>query len=1275
MDSSKGVCIVPLNEKNYSTWRIQMKMYLIKDNLFSIVDGTETEPPADATAAVRESFSKRKSKALANIVLAVETKLLYIIGDPTEPVDVWNKLRDTFQKKCWSNRLRLKKTLYSMKLELGGDLQAHLKTFIELFDELSVIGDPIGDEDRVICLLASLPDSFSTLVTALEAMERVPTWEAVTARLLHEEGKHSSSLSDSKCLSSQVKGKKVIKCFECNKTGHVRKNCYIYLKKNKDKANSAVTENDSELTLAATSCETNIVGNQYWIVDSGATQHMTNDKYWFTNCIELKVPRNVEVGDGRKLLATAIGNIKIQIISEDKYKICSFQNVLYVPELAHNLLSVSQTSKLGNVVQFEDNICKIINGNKLAAVAHKVGKLYILDCVHDVVASCGNIMNISNEELWHRRFCHLGISNVRKLVKNDLVKGINCNISDDKFFCVNCCDGKNHKQPFNDSGQKKLKPFDLVHSDVCGNINPVSLGGGGYFVTFIDDATRYSWVYIIKKKSDVFDTFCNWKSMVEKQYESKIKILRSDNGGEYTSKLFEAYLKKEGIIHQKTVPHTPEQNGVAERLNRTLIESVRSMISDSGLPKTFWAEAVNTANYVKNRSPTSVLNMTPYEALNNHKPNVSHFKIFGSKCYVHIPKLERSKLDSKSKHCIFVGYGTVTKGYRVYDMKEKKVIHCKDVIFNESQFIPLTDSDSSHKYVIDIPSSDNFNVNHDEQFAINNNEQIVNNIEQPINVNEPVRRSTRVRHEPDRYGEWAYVSKDDCNNPITVEEALKSNDAINWEQAIKAELDSIERNQVWTLVEPPVDRKPIKTKWVFKKKLGPDGSVKTFKARLVAQGFSQKLGIDYEETFSPVVRFESVRTVLALSAQNNLDVHHMDVQSAFLNGELSETVYVTQPEGFAIKGKEHLVCKLQKSLYGLKQSPKCWNNQLDNYLKSLNFKQSDIDSCIYTCGNDNNLTIIAVYVDDILIAGHSVESINNIKIDLANRYKMKDLGKLSYFLGVNVSQDNDIFINQASYTKLLLEKFDFINAKPVSTPGDVSNIHEPANENSELFDIVKYQSAIGSLLYLSTKTRPDITFAVCNLAKFCSQPTTKHWSAIKRIFRYLKGTINFGIKYCKADTSKCIGFSDADWAGDKTDRRSTSGYCFKIGSGLVSWRSNKQSCVALSTAEAEYVALSAAAQEAVWIKNLLNELNFHDKSPITLYEDNQSAICLTKNNSNHPKTKHIDIKYHYVRDVIDRNDICVKYCPTSEMLADIFTKNLPCDKFVKLRDMLGIACN
>ena len=1294
--------LVPLNERNFATWKVQVKMHLMKDDLYNIVLGTESAPVSSDAAALRK-YEQRRDKALATIVLAVEPKLLYLLGDPKDPKVVWQKLQDTFQKKTWANKFRLKRKLYNMKLKSGDSLQVHLKSCVELFDELSVIGDPVENEDRVIILLASLPESYSTLVTALETMEKVPSWDSVTEKLIHEAEKiHSVKSPAAKDVQESektlfTKQKKSVKCYECNKVGHVKKNCYLYIKKCKERKGMSYSgqgqgvknkqslfmkkvDHDDELTLyvSALSTGTNMsrpMCSKSWIIDSGATQHMCNDKILFSSFTCLETPIKVEVGDGGTLLATGEGAISLKVNLVDKVENRILKKVLYVPDLAHNLISVSQVTQGGKEICFLENSCKIISKNKiLLAVGKKIGKLYMLDCTEDVFpcsndgfveekAHCSS--NVSSDEiLWHRRFCHLGMNNLKKLKSKSLVKGLEeCKFSIDSIICENCCDGKNHKIPFPVvNSNRKRKIFELIHSDVCGKLNPGSLGGGYYFVTFIDDASRYTWIYILKNKSDVFNTFKNWKSLVENLYEKKIKIFRTDNGGEYSSNEFESYLQEAGIRHEKTIPKTPEQNGVAERMNRTLIEAVRCMLSDSNLPKTFWAEALSTAVYVRNRCPTSSLkDMTPYEALNSHKPNVSHLRTFGCISYVHIPKDERDKLDPTSKKCVLVGYGSTTKGYRLYDLDKMKILYSRNVIFDETQSVSFkkelsSDESSSIPTYVEVPC-----MNEDS--------------EESSDPEVDVRRSARHIKAPTRYGEWVNTCINEIDEPTTVVEALNGPEGEKWKIAMDSEMNSIRENNVWNLVESSEGCKPINCKWVFKKKLDLNGTVCSYKARLVAQGFSQKIGLDYEETFSPVVRFESVRSVLALAAKHNLYVHQMDVSSAFLNGELSEVLYMSQPEGFVQSGKENFVCKLNKAIYGLKQAPKCWNVSLDKYLKSLNFVQSSSDSCIYTRMSDGILCIIALYVDDIIVACQSLELLSEIKAALSNKYKMKDLGQIHYFLGVKVVQDNNkVFINQSAYTEMLLKRFNFDDCKPVATPVDVNCVLEKASEDSELFDKELYQSAVGSLLYLSTKTRPDITYAVCNVSKYCTNPTKAHWTAVKRIFRYLRGTSELGIAYVNNDSDSCVGYSDADWAGDKSDRKSTSGYCFLLSGGLISWRTNKQSCVALSTAEAEYVALSSASQEGIWLKTLLNDLKLvTDKGPMLIFEDNQSAICLAKNPRNHPKTKHISIKFHYIRELIESGEITVQYCPSSEMLADIFTKGLSSEKFNKLRLMLGVC--
>ena len=493
---------------------------------------------------------------------------------------------------------------------------------------------------------------------------------------------------------------------------------------------------------------------------------------------------------------------------------------------------------------------------------------------------------------------------------------------------------------------------------------------------------------------------------------------------------------------------------------------------------------------------------------------------------------------------------------------------------------------------------------------------------------------------------------------------------------MKAEMDSLHDNGVWDLVPLPEGRKAVGSKWVFKLKRSADGSIEKCKARLVAQGYSQREGLDYDETFSPVVRAESVRSVIALASKNGLKLHQMDITTAFLNGDLEEEVYMEQPKGFVAEGQERLVCRLRKSIYGLKQSSRCWNRALDAQLKLMGFEQSMSDPCIYTSETKSDgLFILAVYVDDILVAGKSEQKIALVKADLGKRFELKDMGELHYFLGVSVRQHpRGTWIGQPAFTQAVIEKFGMGECRSVNTPVTPGTKLLKATEQSEIVDATLYQSAVGSLLYLSGWTRPDIAFAVNQVVRFCSSPTKEHWTAVKRILRYLKGTPNYGLMYSRSvdRDHTLIGYSDADWAGDVNDRKSTSGYLFMMSGAAVSWKSQKQMCVALSTAEAEYVALAAAAQEATWLRKLMENLHNSQVEPITIYEDNQSAICIARNPHCHNKTKHVDIKYHYIRDKVQDATIELQYCPTNNMIADILTKGLTYDRFARLRTLSGV---
>ena len=1296
--------IVPLTGANYPTWKIQCKMALMKEGLWGIVSGTETAPAEGADGYTR--FITRKDRALATIVLSVDPSLLYIIGDPTEPVTVWEKLSTQFQRKTWANKLALRRRLHSMQLKEGQSVKEHIKVMIEIFNELAVIGDNITDEDRVIYLLASLPESYEMLVTALEANTQVPNMETVTEWLLHEESKLKSredlATSAEETLMAKYR-KRGPRCHFCHKLGHIQKNCREREKlmsregdrhKTDHSVNSAEfrrrraeTDSEDEIGLAFQHVFSAEAASQLqrseWIVDSGASCHVCNNRGLFVVFENLEKPVDIILGDGHALNAVGRGTVILTLKSGELERRCKLHDILYVPKFSYNLLSVSKAVERGISFTFNDQAC-IIRDTKqrFVVAATKVGSLYHARGTN--IKECGlstieQKSSVAKEDLWHRRYGHIGVKSLQKLARYNLVDKFDFCPTKELSFCEPCIAGKQSRSHFPSSSESiTSEPLELVHSDLCGKLSTRSLSGAEYFVTFTDDKTRYVWVYVIRRKGDVFRQFCEWKNKVEKSLGRKVKTFRTDNGGEFTSNEFEDYLRHEGIKHEFTIPKCPEQNGVAERLNRTLVEMIRSMLADCQLPKSFWAEALVTATYIRNRSPTkAVEGKTPFEALYGEKPKVGHMRVFGCTAYSHIPKDERQKLDPKTRKCIFLGYPSNRKGYRLYDQDAQKVIYSRDVTFNELSISSEAEKESlgtlpkvDSQIILDDSNGEccSLTDTEAEQTDVNSKDSLTEETE-PV-----IRRSQRQTRKPDYYGVQINMTND-SPEPNTVEEALSSPEKELWKEAMTAEFQSLRANQVWDLVPYTDDRRIVNSKWVFKRKLGEYGQIDRYKARLVAQGCSQREGIDYDETFSPVVRFESVRTVIAFAVSKGMKIHQMDVKTAFLNGELNEEVFMSQPQGFVEKGKESFVCCLRRSIYGLKQSPRCWNTALDSHMKSMKFVQTNGDPCLYV--SSDGAVIVAVYVDDLMITGITEEKIQEVKRAIGGRFEVKDLGELHYFLAVKVVQDlnaGTVWLGQPTYAQNAVQQFNLENAKTRRTPLEASIKLTKGDETSILFDQELYQSAVGKLLYLSTRTRPDIAYAVNTVAKFTAYPTEQHWKAVKHIFRYLAGTINFGLKYSKTEQAECIGFSDADWGGDTDDRKSTSGYLFKVTGGPVSWRSKKQSCVALSTAEAEYMSLTLATQEAIWINRLLGELKLQKEplEPVTVYEDNQSAICMTKNPQFHGRSKHVDIKYHFVRDEVKKGTINIQYCRSENMIADMLTKSLFADRFEKLRDMAGV---
>ena len=1102
--------IEKLTAENYHSWKFNMKMYLIGKDLWEIVTGDEIILD-DMSEAVKREIKKRENKAFAAICLGISTSLQIYVRSTKTAKEAWENLEKHFQQKTLSKKIFYRRKLYSAKMDKGQNMTEHINYIKTLSEHLEAIGDPIEEKDLVILLISSLPDDYNYLITALETIaEDNLTWDYVRDRLIHESEKkkpaEAENSADAFFTSKPPNNKKSGKCHYCKKPGHFARDCFK--KKNDQKNESANLVNDDHNAdeLALKSSVTDINGDEWWI-DSGATSHMTSDMKSLKNYSSFRMPRKVKLADEHKVNSFGKGNIHLTLFDKknnEKVKTV-LRDVLYVPKIKNKLFSISRVTDNGIDVLFKGENCNITKDGKQYTIGQKHGNLYKLNTIkpNDETCYIGKT-NQDSIELWHQRYGHLGYDNLKLLNDKEMVDGLNIDTKEavDRN-CEGCAMGKQHRQPFPTKSQSTAtKLLELIHSDVCGPMDVPSVGGSRYFVTFIDDFSRYTTVYMMKQKSEVLEKFRRFVNLVENRTGLKVerlhvenetvKRLRSDNGGEYFSNDFEEFCNGRGIQREPTIPYSPQQNGVAERMNRTLLETARSMLHHAKKPLDLWAEAVSTASYTRNRSPTAALKgVTPYELWYGKKPDVSILKVFGCKTYVHVPDEKRKgKLQRKSIPCIFVGYPFNENGYKLYNPETRKMLRSRDVIFVENAFDIEKSDDASHKF---------FTGTFEEE----------NEVEEPENINEPQvavdedARPQRARRPPDRLnvltGDWwnlmeaASVAAVDTEEPKTIEEALNGMNSKLWSDALSDEFNSLKENQTWDLVDLPAGKNIVGSKWVLKHKRGAEGEITRCKARLVAQGYSQKPGVDYDEVFSPVAKYSSIRTVLAIANQLDLDLHQMDVKTAFLNGDLEEEIFVRQPEGFIDKEHPSKVCRLRKSLYGLKQSARCWNKTIDEYLKQSGYVQNDADPCIYlkrfVKEGKEVILLIAVYVDDLLIASNNDKELISEKKQISKRFKMGDEGEVHYILGMAINRnrkDGVLTIDQHVFFSSMLKRFGMGDYKPVSTPLEPNTKFEKLKDDEEPVNLKEYQSVIGCLTYASIGTRPDLSAAVgVNICNTC----------------------------------------------------------------------------------------------------------------------------------------------------------------------------------------------
>lgn len=1196
---------------------------------------------------------------------------------------------------------------------------------------------------------------------------------------------------------------KAIECFTCHKVGHRAFDCYRNKNAKKCSNCKRIGHNDSECRYPSANknwkkedkeedngkeeygnffgsvvfaSNEGTLTSDTWLLDSGASRHLCADKNQITNLTKVDKAIKMKVANKQMIQLNHIGTVGLKTRNGNKERSVKLTDVAYAPTFQCNLISVGKLIDAGAEVRFGEKGAIVFHKGVPVITAKRCGNLFVVQ----LTSNNSESVNVVTEEeknqmrLWHNRLGHVAYSGLRKMINNNSVDGMGIKSASVKELrCEGCLKGKQHRHPFSAEWRDKAKEIlDRVHADLCGPVQETR-NGELYLSTVVDERSRMLFGEIIKKKSDAAASIVNWCNKAKTLHGRTVKEFHSDGGGEFRSqKKLLAYFKQQGIEVTCSLPGTPQHNGIAERSNRTVFESARSMLFYSGLPNEFWGDAVMYAIYIRNRCLTTAdKNKSPYELWTGRKANVSHIRTFGCDAFMHVKDTDRTKLEPKSIKCVLLGFSDYYKGYKLYSIEHKRIFFSRDVLFREEEFqhaaqlknsskdndkkkagnpievsnpyealIGIHDEevDTDEVGIIDAfdkesaaePSTESEEKAEEKEDIVqeeNNNEEAVSEPEpqeekaqeappQRVRMSRELRRLAQGNHHQmfsgprdsrrnapldpgavitdskqmeefsqsvtDHEDETDYCFVASVEEPESYADAMKSENATEWKEATDKEYQSLIDNKTWTKCRLPNGRKAIGCKWIYKAKINKDGEIERYKARLVAKGYSQKEGIDYKETFAPVLKYKSLRILLAIAAIKDLEIKQMDVETAFLNAPMKEEVYMEQPEGFH-DGDNRNVLLLLKTLYGTKQAPHEWNSTLNDFIVSHNFSRCVSDTCTYIRRSKSDKPIIiAVFVDDIIILYDKTDESEWLEYKKAfmSTFKMKDLNDAEWILGIRITRDRTaktIKLDHEIQIDKTLTQFQMSECNPAKTPTESQKLSQAdcptTQQEKDEMSKVPYKSMIGALQYIALSTRPDIAYSINQLSRYLANPGRAHWLGGKRVLRYLKGTAKAGLlykDYSGNQDTRIELFCDADWAGNVDDRKSTTGIVIKVNGCVIVWLSKKQTTVALSTAEAEYIAMATALQELIWINQYLTELGLkHPEAPV-LRSDNQAAIQIANNDVLHNRTKHIDIRYHFIREIIRRGEVQVEWIHTKDQQADINTKGLDINTFKQLRDKL-----
>ena len=1147
---------------------------------------------------------------------------------------------------------------------------------------------------------AAIKTMFSTKLDELFSQMRVA--ESTANRIA--EASNASAFAAVKAEHKAGKGKSKFRqhgnkddfCTFCGINNHTVQNCRTKARCEKLVKEGKVTKN----TALATPIAKPHLSPLSLVVDTGATSSMVSFPSAFAEMTPTR--GTVTVATGASIPSLGKGTIVLPVKDDQRKTVnLTLNNALLTPDLAFNLLSpnsvVRDSAGKPTGHSFIDGpqgpLFLLADGTKIP-LTHKNG----LTELHSGFALHSQQKRMTALEV-HELLGHLNFDQVRTFAAQAGIALTN----DEDPFCTACALGKSTRVPVpQKSADRSERETLMFHSDIIPFETP-SLGGYYYAVVFILDKSRLARVYGMKRKNEIGRALEEFVTDMQVYSQTRLfagekSILQADSGTEYKAKSFVATCARLGIEVRYAPPKTQAKNSVAERFIRTLTEMCRTLLIAANKPPAYWFLSLKHACFLRNISPTKALKdsaagVTPYQHAKGKTFDLTLLQKWGISVYTHVEREDRTRLAPRGRKGIYVGFDESSACAKVFFPDTKTLVSAYHVHFDNSPVTPQSPlsatSDPFDDDDVPVPPAQPIHTEGLPPPATPLSHTALSDLPPlPTPLREdgippPAALVTNGQeHDSPSKDEGETHAPPSKHDPLTMKEAMESDESEEWMEAFNIEVENLESMGTFVPVrrkDLPPGTRVLGHKIVFKTKYDENGLELKKKCRIVAKGFMENT--DGQQTFAPVSNYSTIRTVLSLAASLDLELYQCDIKSAYLMASLpaDRETFMEIPEGIQNKDDEgyELVWQLKKSLYGLASAGRLWSDKLCKFMEKQGFKRSHNDPALYIRGKaGKGLFMITTWVDDLILAASRKDVENFMQAIESSELDASAHGDLHFILNMQIKRDREkrtITLSQSSYIRNLLESFHMQDAKKMLTPLPPHTTLSAESDDiiSEVdtsIDLSRYRELVGSLNYLANTVRADISFAVGQLSRYLAKPRPHHWHAATHCLKYLKGTADLGVTYNGDVDNKnvIIGYADSDYAGDKSNARSTSGYVFMLNGAAISWRSQRQSVVAQSTAEAELMSASLAAQEAIHLRMLLGEMGLK-QGPIKIYEDNQPCIKIAENPINSDRTKHIHVRFFFVRERVQRNEIQLEYKPTNEMVADCLTKSLESTKVVGFR--------